>query len=315
MGVRLPNGYGFPNPLDRFATDMLPKFLARFYHNLPIIRELDRTNQRLAQLHQAVTVGASVQARQLLEWLKNTDPRYADPKRLLGYTFQVCSQNGEDGIIQEIFRRIGTTDKVFYESGVGDGTENNTAFLLSLGWSGFWVDANPRFVRKLEKAGPAGGRLRHEVAKINRENIVDLLTHLGVPKEFDLFSLDIDQNTWYVWGALGDHFLPRVVAIEYNGVVPPEIEWKVEYDAERVWDGTQNFGASLKAYENLGRRLGYSLVGCDPFGANAFFVRNDLVGNHFAAPFTAENHFEPARFHLIHRMGLPNEILDSMTET
>ena len=292
---------------------MLTRFLARLYHRLPGIRELDLNNQRLAQLHEALATGTSVQARHLLEWLKHTDPRYADSKRLLGYAFQACSQNGEDGIIQEIFRRIGVTNRVFYESGVGNGVENNTAFLLSLGWSGFWVDANPRFVTQLEKAGLLKSRLlQHRVAKINRENIVGILTDLGVPKELDLLSLDIDQNTWHIWGALGDSFRPRAVVIEYNGAVPPGIEWKVEYDAERVWDGTHNFGASLKAYEKLGRRLGYFLVGCDPFGANAFFVRNDLVGEHFAAPFTSENHFEPARFHLIHRMGLPNQMLDRM---
>jgi hypothetical protein len=134
---------------------------------------------------------------------------------------------------------------------------------------------------------------------------------MGMPQEPDLFSLDIDQNTYHVWGALEQHFRPRLVVVEYNGVIPAEIDWKVNYDAERVWNGTHNFGASLKAYEHLGSKLGYTLVGCDPFGANAFFIRNDLVGDHFAAPYTAENHFEPARFHLIHRMGMPNDLLDS----
>ncbi len=58
------------------------------------------------------------------------------------------------------------------------------------------------------------------------------------------------------------------------------------------------FGASLKAYEQLGGKLGYKLVGCDFHGNNAFFVRDDLAGEHFAAPFTAENHYEPTRMSL-----------------
>lgn len=287
------------------------RHLAKLYHRLPFARELHQVNQRLANLENAVALMTSVQSRQLLEWMKTNDPRYAEPKRLLRHSFQVCSQNGEDGIIQEIFRRIGTTNKVFFESGVGDGAENNTAFLLSLGWTGFWVDANPRFTEKLKGAGLASGRaLRHRVEKLTRDNIVGLLQDMEVPRELDLFSLDIDQNTYHVWSAIGQHFRPRLVVIEYNGVIPPEIDWKVNYDAERVWNGTHNFGASLKAYENLGRELGYVLVGCDPFGANAFFVRGDWAGDHFAAPYTAENHFEPARFHLIHRMGMPNDLLD-----
>ena len=66
---------------------------------------------------------------------------------------------------------------------------------------------------------------------------------------------------------------------------------------------TQEFGASLKAFEVLGSRLGYSLVGCDITGINAFFVRNDLVKDLFAGPFTAENHYEPPRYGLCYRFG------------
>jgi hypothetical protein len=56
--------------------------------------------------------------------------------------------------------------------------------------------------------------------------------------------------------------------------------------------------------------LGYSLVGCDSIGCNAFFIRNDLVGDHFAAPFTSENHYEPARFELSFRRSHRTAILD-----
>ena len=35
-------------------------------------------------------------------------PRYADTRRLVRYGFKIYSQNDEDGIIQEIFSRIGT---------------------------------------------------------------------------------------------------------------------------------------------------------------------------------------------------------------
>jgi len=40
------------------------------------------------------------------------------PKRLLRYGFKVYSQSDEDGIIQEIFNRIGTSNRVFIEAGV-----------------------------------------------------------------------------------------------------------------------------------------------------------------------------------------------------
>ena len=44
----------------------------------------------------------------------------------------------EDGITIEIFKRLKNLNSgSFLELGVGDGTENNTLILLSLGWKVF----------------------------------------------------------------------------------------------------------------------------------------------------------------------------------
>jgi hypothetical protein len=236
-------------------------------------------------------------------------PRYADPLRLPRCALQINSENGEDGIIHEIFRRVSLSSRVFAEVGVGDGTENNTAFLLSQGWKGFWIDASDHFQRALNKQRGAAENLRWLVSFVRKENVAALFKQLGVPKEFDLLSLDIDQNTYYAWEGLHE-FRPRVVVVEYNAALPPDVDWKVAYDGDRKWDGTQNFGASLKAFELLGRRLGYSLVGCEFIGSNAFFVRDDLVADRFAAPFTSENHYEPPRYALSNRRVHVKAILD-----
>jgi len=243
-------------------------------------------------------------------------PRYQEPLRLPRHAFQVNSQNGEDGIIHEIFRRIGVTSRRFVEVGVGDGTENNTAFLLSQGWTGVWIDARDAFVATIaSRPDLQDGCLAYRVAAVDRNTAAGLLRELGVPPEFDLLSLDTDQNTFHVWEALHE-FAPRVVVVEYNAAIPPAIDWQVHYAADRAWDGSQNAGASLKAFELLGRRLGYSLVGCDYSGVNAFFVRSDLAAGQFAEPYTAENHYEPPRYpHLLHRRGHPRAILDRIPPT
>jgi hypothetical protein len=45
---------------------------------------------------------------------------------------------------------------------------------------------------------------------------------------------------------------------------------------------------------------GYSLVGCNLLGCNAFFVRSELATDPpFCSPFTAENHYEPPRYFLL----------------
>jgi len=60
-----------------------------------------------------VTIESETYVRELI-----TDSRYDDPKRLERYGYKMYSQNDEDGIIEEIFKRIGTTSKTFVEFGV-----------------------------------------------------------------------------------------------------------------------------------------------------------------------------------------------------
>jgi len=285
------------------------KKITEFYRQLPIVRELRHIRETLWNIQNSLEAGRVIK---LVEFELQNHPRYSDPLRLLRYQFQVCSQNGEDGMLREIFRRIGTTNRVFAEVGVGEGRQNNTAFLLSQGWSGFWIEGDDKFVANVaHRKDLSAGALKYLVRFATRENIAALFEELGVPKEPDLISLDIDQNTYYLWESLGA-YRPRVVLIEYNATLPADLDWKVSYQADRTWDGTQNYGASLKAYESLGRQLGYSLVGCDFIGVNAFFVRNDLVAGKFAEPFTAENHYEPLRTSMLHRRGHPPGILDRM---
>ena len=78
-------------------------------------------------------------------------PRHADPKRLLRYGFKLYAQNDEDGIIQEIFRRIGTTNRSFVEFGAQNGLENNTANLLLQGWSGLWIELGSDWVEEIRR--------------------------------------------------------------------------------------------------------------------------------------------------------------------
>src|SRR4051794_12997040 len=71
-----------------------------------------------------------------------SDPKYDDKKRLERYGFKVYSQNDEDGIIQEIFARIGIASKTFVEFGVENGLENNTLTLLLKEWNGLWIEGS-----------------------------------------------------------------------------------------------------------------------------------------------------------------------------
>src|SRR5262249_3246314 len=149
------------------------------------------------------------------------DPRHQDPKKLNRYEYKVWSQNGEDGIIAEIFRRIGTTNRYFVEFGASNGAENNTALLVRQGWHGLWMAADTKAIKTVgETSRPEieAGRLTVLETFITAENIEDLFRRAKVPEEMDLLSIDIDRNDYYVWEKI-THYRPRAVIIEYNSVV------------------------------------------------------------------------------------------------
>jgi hypothetical protein len=220
--------------------------------------------------------------------------RFRDPRRLLSSGLKVYSQNDEDGMIAEVFRRIGAGSRRFIEFGVEDGTESNSTFLLLQGWHGSWIDGSRvSAARARERFGDYPVEVVD--AYVTAENADEMIARLSGGEDLDLLSIDIDSNDYWVWKAITTT-RPRLVVIEYNASLPPPLRKTVRYDPSRPWDGSNYFGASLAAFEALGRQKGYSLVGCSLSGTNAFFVRDDLVGDHFCAPFTAENHYEPPRY-------------------
>ena len=240
------------------------------------------------------------EAMEYVERLLTTDERYASPLRLARSHRKVFSQNGEDGMIEEIFRRLGTTNKFVVEFGAAAGLENNSVYLLHLGWKAFWIEGSRKLVGRVLRTHSHfidNSQLAVRCAFVTRETIQQHFDEAEVPSEPDLLSIDIDGNDYWVWEAI-DRYSPRVVVMEYNPLWPPHVCWIQKYDAQRSWDGTSYHGASLKSLELLGKRKGYSLVGCDLAGANSFFVRDDLVQDKFIAPFTAEEHYEPTRLFL-----------------
>jgi hypothetical protein len=231
--------------------------------------------------------------------------RLLSPLSLAPYGYKIYSQNDEDGLIREIFRRIGTTTKTFVEIGAGTGLENNTVSLLFEGWKGLWIEASPQHAEKIERCLPetikrGGLTLAH--ARVTKGNVNELISSFVRKAELDLLSIDIDGNDWHVFNAIKG-VQPRVVVMEYNAKFVPPLEFCMDYDEAHEWKGDDCYGASLKFLELRMAEKGYALVGCNLTGSNAFFVRSELAGDKFAQPYSAKNHFEPARHALC---GLPS---------
>lgn len=210
------------------------------------------------------------------------------------YEKKIYSQNGEDGILLKVFDLIGTTNKYFVEFGVENGFECNTRFMREyLSWQGLMMDG--RYSNPL---------LNLQQEFITAENINDLFEKYDVPEEFDLLSIDLDYNDFYIWLNLSEKFKPRVVVIEYNGSHPWYEDKVAIYHPFAVWDLTNYYGASLLALDQLGKSKGYTLIYAENNGVNLFFIRNDIYQKH---PFCFKNVNELEKIYRKPKYGLgPN---------
>ena len=230
-----------------------------------------------------------------------SSPRLLDPKRLESYGFKGYSQYDEDGILREIFRRVGVTNRRFVEFGVGDGLENNSVYLLCQGWSGAWIDADRRSYEACRQHfgwAIGEGRLTSVHHHLTPGNINRVIGENAASKgPIDLLSVDVDGNDYHLFEAL-EVVEPRVCVLEYNGYVPPPVLWVMAYAEQHSYDSSGYFGASLKSLEILAKAKGYTLVGCNLVGLNAFFVKSELVADKFAGEGMAEELFQPRRYWL-----------------
>lgn len=180
------------------------------------------------------------------------------------YRHPVYSQNGEDGIIHMIFKVIGTTDRYFVEFGTQDGSECNTRYLREIdNWKGLMMDG-----------GFKNSFIGLQKEFITLKNILQLFKKYKVPKMFDLLSIDIDGNDFYIWNKICTQYSPRVIIVEYNASYGLE-DKIIVYKKNFYFKKNLYFGASVTSFFKLGRKYGYSLVGTD--GINAYFIKDSVL--------------------------------------
>jgi hypothetical protein len=204
------------------------------------------------------------------------------------------SQSDEDGIIRRISQRIGITNGKFIELGVGDGLENNTLALHLGGWDGIWfggqdlnIPKNFELPRNLQFK-----KVWVDHVSLSQE-VIPMIQNFG---EVDLLSLDLDGNDFYFASEiLKSGIRPKIWVQEYNGNLPPQVEWMQEFNPVHSWNEDTYFGASLASYNKLFTLYDYKLVACNLLGVNAFFVRSDFSNLFDDTPITFHEIFNPAR--------------------
>lgn len=197
--------------------------------------------------------------------------------------YRVYSQFEEDGKLLFIFSLIGMKHKIFVEIGSDDGVNSNSANLyFNFAWHGLFLDGNPKSIKRGVKffnkyPHPWYYKPKFVCAKVNRENVNELIEGAGYRGEIGLLSIDIDGNDYWVWDAI-TVIDPQVVIIETHN----EFGMKnivVPYDPDYYYPGRHPIyhGASPVAMTKLANRKGYRLVGANDLGFNFIFVKNGLA--------------------------------------
>ena len=231
----------------------------------------------------------------------------ATASHLSAFELKVFSQNGEDGIVAEITRRLGIETGYFVEFGIESGAEGNCVFLANiLGWRGLFLEGDAAMFAELNRKYRFNPNVATANALMSPENIDDVFRAQAVPDDFDLLAIDVDGNDYWVWQGLRS-YRPKVVIIEYNAALDPS-KLLVQPFRNEGWDGTSYFGASLGAMRALAAEKGYRLVYTELSGVNAFFVRADLAAEFPSAdllPPRFPNYYFGGRGHPDDPLGRP----------
>jgi hypothetical protein len=214
------------------------------------------------------------------------------------YGHKCFSQSDEDGLTLEIIKRLGIENGTFLEFGVGDGTENNSLILISIGWKGCWVGNE-----KLKININEGKRLKYFKNFVDLENVLQISKNglnFVESKSYDVISMDLDGNDYYFTKKLLENNLhPKLFIVEYNGKFFPPIRFLQNYDEKHFWKNDDYFGCSLSIYVELFESFGYKLICCNSWtGTNAFFVKEECLNLFPEVPDQIEEIYIPPFYHV-----------------
>jgi hypothetical protein len=186
------------------------------------------------------------------------------------YRRNTYSQNGEDGVIAEIARRIGLKPSWTCDVGAWDGRYGSNCYaLVKKGWPCLMIEADGRKFEYLQQlARRSEGLIRPMRAHVDPgdgpESLDVLIERALLPGPVELISIDIDGFDYHVWQGLSHR--PAVMVIEISSGWLP---------GERYVHGDTKGSNRLTSFSSmldLGRQKQYTLA-CHT--GNMIFVRDE----------------------------------------
>lgn len=194
---------------------------------------------------------------------------------LLFYSGNIHSQRGQDGILSEIFRRIGISKGRFVEFGAWNGVYlSNSRYLFERGWTGAFIEASrPRFIELCEiyknsKTICINALVGAEGFGISGESLSSILRkHNFSDQGIDFLSIDVDGPDLEIFESLD--FFPSVILLEGGSMFSPFLKGSI--DRQLAWNSTHQ---PISFIVETVKRIGYVPV-C--FCQDIYLVRKDLA--------------------------------------
>jgi FkbM family methyltransferase len=141
------------------------------------------------------------------------------------YCFNIYSQNGEDGLLEQLLKELDIQTGYCCEFGASDGISgSNTLHLLeSKKFTGLFIEGNKDLFLLCKKnlSEYSNAIVLNEM--VTSTNLASLLDSAKFPKEFDILSIDIDSYDYELWKGFESH-RPKIVIIEANSYRDPIME-------------------------------------------------------------------------------------------
>jgi hypothetical protein len=181
------------------------------------------------------------------------------------YSKNIHSQNGEDGVIEEMLKRLDISGGWVCEVGAWDGVYLSSTFkLVKQGFKAVYIEGDPEKYAELLKTAE-NYNISPINSFINAENTLDhLLSTTTIPSDFDVLSIEIDSCDYQVWNSL-KNYQPKIAIIQINSSIHTNVDY--------INDSVNCFGTGFKSMYELGIEKGYKFV---LHTGNMIFIRNDL---------------------------------------
>jgi len=93
--------------------------------------------------------------------------------------------------------------------------------------------------------------------------------------------IDLDGNDYWIWEAI--KIKPNILILEYNSLFGFDraitVPYNPSFNRTSAHFSNLYWGASLKALYGLSQERGYTFIGCNSHGNNAYFLRKDKVND------------------------------------